>query len=355
MRSAVAAPLSVHVEERGGGADAARVDAPVPQRHDQIVRFPSGDLRGDDRAQLGAAVQDAHPRHLAELLPQPDREEAVVAHGLLHPHLARLAGRGPHPEHQRVGELPVLEAAGVGREIKGVGRGPPRPTHVREEWRTSLLQHAVGDVEEPDPPGTAEELARRPRQEIAAEVGDIHRELPHRLAGIDQVGDAVLRADPSHLRGRLDQPGVGGHVGEGYERRAAAAKMLPDGVGIHASLGVVGDPGDPHAAAPGQREVHQLIGDVVVPRGEDLVAIGEVEGGERLGHGDRRVLDDGDVAAPDTDQDCGLVVRRLDLGCAGVGGLVSPDLRLQAEVVGDRRDHLRGHQGGAGVVQVDHG
>jgi hypothetical protein len=73
------------------------------------------------------------------------------------------------------------------------------------------------DVEEAGAARAAQVLAAAAHQQVAVEVLDVHRQLAHRLAGVHQeqgVGPAHRLA---HLRDRVHQAVVHGHVGHGHQ------------------------------------------------------------------------------------------------------------------------------------------
>ena len=103
----------------------------------------------------------------------------------------------------------------------------------------------------------------------------------------------------------------------------------------------------------GEREVHQLVGGVVVSGGDDHVSRSEVEGRQRLRDGDRRVLDHGDVANPRTDERRDGLVDAGDLAGNGVFRLIPAEADLALDMAGHGLDHGPRHQRGPGVVEVD--
>ena len=95
----------------------------------------------------------------------------------------------------------------------------------------------VGHEEEADAARTAEELPRRAGEVVAAQALDGDRDLPHGLAGVDQIGHLRRPADLADGLDRLDQARVGGDPGEGDERGPAAADEARDRFGVDAAFG----------------------------------------------------------------------------------------------------------------------
>src|SRR6185312_4060465 len=61
----------------------------------------------------------------------------------------------------------------------------------------------------------AEKLATRRRKHVAADGANIDRELPYRLAGVEQEENARLSSDLPDLLNRLDEPAVRRDMAQG--------------------------------------------------------------------------------------------------------------------------------------------
>jgi hypothetical protein len=134
------------------------------------------------------------------------------------------------------------------------------------------------------------------------------------------------------LGDRLNEPGVRRDPRGRDDARTAARDQLPHGLRIGATLRQVGCMHDLHPDAPLQREVHQLIRDVVVTRRQDDVARREIECRHCLSERDRRILDHRDVAGGRADEPGDVGVRHEDRGLRLVGRLVAADPDLEVEV-----------------------
>ena len=110
-----------------------------------------------------------------------------------------------------------LGAAGVGADaVRPVGL-PLGGVEV-EQRRLEALDQAAADVEEAGAARAAEELAAGGGEHVAADLVDIDRHLPDRLAGIEEVGNAVGAGHRTHLGRRIDQPAIGRDRGDGDQR-----------------------------------------------------------------------------------------------------------------------------------------
>ena len=103
-------------------------------------------------------------------------------------------------------------------------------------------------VEKPRAAWTAQILPPGGREHVAPDATDVEIELPDGLAGVEEIEDPVARGHRSDLGGRVDEPALGGHVGEGDQSGPRADRALQR---VHVDLcgGVVVDDVDldPHA------------------------------------------------------------------------------------------------------------
>jgi hypothetical protein len=139
----------------------------------------------------------------------------------------------------------------------------------------------------------AEKFPGRRRQVVAVQRFDVDRHLSDRLAGVDQIRHLGRAADLADRLGGLDQARVGRHPGERHQRGTPVGHQRPHGVGIDAPLGGVRRTDDLDSAAAREGEIHDLVGGVVRPAGENGVARGEIEGEERLREGQGGALHQG--------------------------------------------------------------
>ena len=102
----------------------------------------------------------------------------------------------------------------------------------------------------------------------------------------------------------------------------------------------------------GQREIRQLVGDVIVARGDDHIAGAEIESGEGLEERHSGIFHDGDIArlsAQET-RDISVDLRNGRLGI--VRALVGAKIRFACQVIGNGVQHGPGHQAGPRVIQM---
>ena len=167
------------------------------------------------------------------------------------------------------------------------------------------------------PRGPRRNLRPVARKHVAADGLDVDRHLADRLAGVEQVGDAGRARDLADRLGRVDEPAVGRHVGDGdqldplVDQRRAAPRPR---AGRCSSLGMTST-GAPVRRATWRKAMTLLA--YSARRGQDAVARPE---GERVeGHvpGAGRVLDDGDLVAAAAEQRRGRVVGALDRRAGG--------------------------------------
>ncbi len=310
-------------------------------------------LRGGDRAQGGAAIQHPHSVEGRQPLARvAGQRPASVARGL-DTHPEGVLGRGARPQHQRIGDLPALEAPRIGREGELIGAAPRGAVHVHRERIGATRERMVSDVEESETAGPAQEFPRCAGEVIAVQPAHVHGHLAHGLAGVQNIGYSSVAADLAHNLGRLHQPRVGGHPGERDERGAPSGHQIAYGLEIDPAFGGVGRAHDLDAAPPGQREVEDLVRGVIGSAGEDHVPRAQVERGERLAERHRRVLLHGQVRRRGAEESCERGVGAMQRLRTRIGRLVPADLVLQRQMGIDRGAHGRGRERRPGIVQVD--
>src|SRR5262249_6113271 len=143
-----------------------------PLPHPAIVPAPAGSLR--------------------ELPPQQGTERFAACFDRVDAHLHRVPRS--HAQADLAGDesLPVLEPARIVTDDVGVGVGPGRGVEI-DERRLEPLDGVAPHVEGAGAAGPAQILAARGREHVAADLPHIDRELADRLAGIEQIEDAVAR------------------------------------------------------------------------------------------------------------------------------------------------------------------
>ena len=156
------------------------------QRRDHLGGRVAVDREGDDRAELLAEVVDRDAGELGEPRAQLAGQRAHAVADRLEPDLERVVGRHAEPDLGRDVRLPVLEAAGVGADDVGAVGLPLGGVQV-EQRRLECLDQPAADVEEAGAARAAQELAPGGGEHVAADLVDVDRELPDRLAGVEQV------------------------------------------------------------------------------------------------------------------------------------------------------------------------
>src|SRR5712691_8109707 len=102
----------------------------------------------------------------------------------------RIARRFSETQDQTVREFPIFETPRIGSRLKRVRGDPVRAAHVDVEREITALQRAIGNIQESNAAWSAQKLSRGSGEKIAAQLGDVYRDLPHGLAGIHQVRHA---------------------------------------------------------------------------------------------------------------------------------------------------------------------
>ena len=272
--------------------------------------------KGDDPAQLHAAIVHPHPGVLRELFPQPGGERLDPRFDRVHAHPRRVAGRDAQADLAGHESLPVLESARVVTDDVGVGVGPRGGVEI-DERGLEPLDGVTAHVEEAGAAGPAQILAAGGREHVAADLPHIDRELADRLAGVEQIEEVVARGDAADLRRGIDEPASPGHVGDRDQLRAGTDRALERGeVDLAGRVALDHVDLDPRARLDLQER--EVVRQVLGARGDDAVA--RPEGDRVEGHvpGARGVLHDRDLVRPGPDQGGHGVVGILDaIGCFG--------------------------------------
>ena len=156
----------------------------------------------------------------------------------------------------------------------------------------------------------------------------------------------------AHLRCRLYQAAIGGHVGE-RDQLDPIVEQPPQGLQVHLS-GLVAL----HYANLGPGTLRHLqkrdvVACVFVGRGHDAIAGGKAQGIKGHFPGPGRVLLQRDFFRSAMQQPRHAAVQRIEFGGDTVGRLVAAYLLLQPKMLDDARDDGSRLQARAGVVEED--
>src|SRR5260370_7987994 len=123
----------------------------------------------------------------------------------------RIARRFSETQDQTVRELPIFETPRVGSGLKGVRGDPIGAAHVDVQRKIAALERAIRNIQESKASRSTQKLSRGSGEEIAAQLGDVYRDLPYSLPGIHQIRYASpFRHSPPPFH-RLHQTRVRGH------------------------------------------------------------------------------------------------------------------------------------------------
>ena len=205
--------------------------------------------------------------------------------------------------------------------------------------------HAIGEVplhiEKAGAARPAQELAAGGRKHVAADGIHVHLQLADRLAGIEQIGNAVRAGHLADLGGGIHQSAVGGNMGDGNEPGASVDHAAERGnIGL-AGCVIRNDPHD-DALALRDLQVGKIVAGVLGGGRQDDVAGAQRQGIEGHVPGPGRVLDIGDLVGCGADQPSGFGVEAVDCGTRLGLGLVAADLALALQMADDRVMHASG-------------
>src|SRR5713226_10733395 len=207
----------------------------------------------------------------------------------------RIAHRLSETQDQTVRELPIFETPRVGSGLKCVRGDPIGAAHVDVQGKISALQGAIRNIQESKASRSTQKLSRGSGEEIAAQLGDVYRDLPYSLAGIHQIRYACRFRYSSQRFHRLHQTRVRRHPSDREQPHSRVAKQVLHRLRISASAGKVGGAAHFHSMAPCQRKIRELIGDIVVAGGDYDISRLEIECRKGLKERYRRILNDGDI------------------------------------------------------------
>ena len=119
--------------------------------------------------------------------------EALAQHvgesGNARPDVVKSPGEGVvngHAEANLPGiiRLPVLKAPGIRAEHQAITRYPLGSMQIHKRW-FEPFENAAAHVEQASATRAAQIFATRGREHVTADRLDVHRHLPHRLAGVE--------------------------------------------------------------------------------------------------------------------------------------------------------------------------
>jgi len=137
------------------------------------------------------------------------------------------------------------------------------------------------------------------------------------------------------------------------ELGAPPMDQLAHRLNVHSALGGVRRALDVDAETLRERQVHDLVRDVVRARGQDHIAALELKCRERLRERHSRILDEGDVVGVCAGERGHGRIGSENGVVAFIGSLVTSHACLELEVLVDRAGDRGGHEPCTGVVQVD--
>src|SRR5258706_11304580 len=166
---------------------------------------------------------------------------------------------------------------------------------------------------------------------------NIHSHLPHRLASIEQIGNAMGFCDPTDLRRRIGKAAIGRNPGDGDELDAFVdrARERPD---IELPSLIARHDVDYRSRPLRHLQKGYIISGIFGLRGEDTVARLELKRIKSHLPGDGRILDQGDLFAGGIEK---ARYRAID-SLAALSFLpcrtVATNLRFEIDMVLDRID-----------------
>ena len=204
------------------------------------------------------------------------------------------------------------------------------------------------------PRGPAQELPARAGEHVATDLRDVERQVPDRLRGIEQIGNAGVARDPADLRNRVDETAAGRNVRH-PDQTGAVVDHRRQRAGVELTVLVVRHDEHLDPATLRELEIGEDVAPVLVAPRQDPIAAPERQRVERGIPSVRRVVEQRDLVR--------LSAHELGDGVVGGGdpsrglrsGLVAADLRLALEMADHGLKRVGRQQAGAGVVEVDAG
>jgi hypothetical protein len=222
---------------------------------------------------------------------------------------------------------------------------------VIDHRRLEPLKQILAHIKEPGTARPAQEFASCRRQHVATERLNIHSHLPHRLASIEQKGDAMGFGDPPDLGRRIGKPAIGRNPGDGDELDAFVDHAC-ERPGIEFTSVIARYDVDLRPRPLRHLQKGYIISGIFGLSGEDTFARHELKRIKSHLPGDGRVLDQGDLFA-------GGIEETRHRGIDSLAALsflpcrsVATDLRFEIDMVLDRIDDRARHQSCPGIVQV---
>jgi hypothetical protein len=263
---------SWQVELRGADTGDAGVDAPLRQTPLDLLRGDASDGEGDDSAASQPLIVHRYPGDFLEPTAQGLRQRGhPVPDGVQAPGLGVFGG-DTEADLARVVGFPVLKAPRVVADLERSRCGPGRGMQI-EEWRLQLAEQRSAHVQETGTARAAPGLAAGAGKHVAADPPDVDRELPDRLAGVQQEGNPGPPGDRTDLFRGVDQAALRRYVRHRDELHFARTMLQPVlqiGDGKLAVLIVVYDLHD-RAGSRGDLEVGDRVARVLGVGGQDAV------------------------------------------------------------------------------------
>ena len=224
---------------------------------------------------------------------------------------------------------------------------------VEERW-LQVGDHLLPDVQEARSPGPPQEFPSCRREHVAPDSLHIQRPLASRLAGVQQIGDAGLPGESPNLFGRVHQPAVGGDMGNPHKGHSTFAQLLSKSIYRQLAMLIVRDHLDHGSGSLGHLQVGDVVAGVLSRAGKNPVPRLERHGVKSHVPSPGGVFHQGHLVGEAIQESGNRRVGLVYLGLGSVGCFISPDLRLQLQVLHHRVQNRLGRKGGASIVEVGH-
>ena len=216
---------------------------------------------GHDSAFLRAKVLQGDAGDEAQGEPQGGGEEGDAQLDVRQPYIPGIAD-GLHQADAACDKaFPVFKPFGGGVQDIAIRAGPCGRMQV-DEGRVDLVEKALADIKEACATRAAQKFAPRAGQDIAADGAHVQGHLADRLAGIEQVDQAVFAGDAAHLDRRVHEAAVGGDMGEGDQARARRNHGIKRR-DVDLTRGIGGHKINVQAAPSGLLQQGQIVGNIV--------------------------------------------------------------------------------------------
>ena len=204
------------------------------------------------------------------------------------------------------------------------------------------IEHVATNIQKANAARATQKLAAGRGQQVALNGIDVEHELARRLAGIDQVENAVLARDCAYRLNRVDQPAVGGNVSD---RDQAHALVDHGAQRVHAGFAALRrrNDFDLDTLFTGNLQVGKIVRRVLGLGGQDAVTRLKPDRVKRHHPADRGIFDDGHFVTMATNQACHRVVTRFDLVESPPLSLVTANRSLQLQMFDLGLQHAARH------------